>query len=77
MKVENYESMKTINLNEDDLRFEKQKHKEEINQLKSFSKRKRKSDFSYIHQLEKELERTKSENKKEIVSIKSTAKKDI
>jgi len=69
--------MKTFNLIEDDFRSEKQKHKEEINQLKSFCKRKRKSDFSYIHQLEEKLERTKSENKKEIVSIKSTATKDI
>lgn len=77
MNVENYESMKTFNLIEDDFRSEKQKHKEEINQLKSFCKRKRKSDSSYIHQLEEKLERTKSENKKEIVSIKSTATKDI
>ena len=41
--------MKTMKLNEDDLSFEKQKHKEEINQLKSFSKRKRKNDSSYIN----------------------------
>ena len=47
--------MKTFNLNkDDDFRVEKQKHKEEINQLKSVSKRIRKNRTAYIDQLKKE-----------------------